>query len=234
MEANDIRRTDPLYPLDWEKSAVNLAKGRFSHVMSRPADDLILEREKELDFEVPINKDGSYSLPDATEQEAIDAKYAKKILVESKGYQSDPSEAHLAAAFQGLYQREIYLDEDCDIFGEELVIIEEVGAGDEPDFVMKHCLKAPDEKLLKTIRQKTNNSRVVPGKRGKQKFVQKSNLRWMMGFYEELFKTIEGATVEGAPYSEDKREIFLAFIDPFSKKEVMKVIVDELTGNLLD
>lgn len=226
---------EKLYPLDWKTTEVRLAKGRFVHTLGRPSNELLLRRADELDIEIPIAKDGSYAIPDLTAQEEIDAKYAEEIRAgEPKGYNGRIPKAHLAAAFQGLFQREIYVDPDCDIFGDEITVIEEIGNGDEPDFVIKHIVRAPDEKELKKVRQKLNSGRLYPDKRGRQKFVEKSNLRSMMSYYSAWLLRMEGVRIGNSPFSIEKRDEFVAETNALTQRRVVQVVVQELTGNLLD
>jgi hypothetical protein len=223
-----------LFPLDWRTTEIKLAKGRFVHTISRPSNELMLEREDELDVEIPIAKDGSYGLPDATAQEEIDAKYYDRLNAQAEGYKGTIPQAHKAAAFQGLFQREIYIDENCDIFGDEIVVIEEIGSGDEPDFVIHHILRGADESEIKKFRQRANNGRLSPDKRGRQKFVQKSNLRSAMAFYQSLFKRMTGAKIGEKPFDQwTKGEVF-DYVNALIQRRVVQVYVEALTGNLLD
>lgn len=225
---------DKLYPLDWNTTDVKLAKGRFVHTLSRPSNELMLEREDELETEISIAKDGSYGLPDTTGQEAIDARYCEKIRVKADGYHDTIPQSHSAAAFQGLFGREIYVDELCNIFGDEIVVIEEIGRGDEPDFVVKHILRGADEDEINKYRRKTNNARLQPDKRGRQKLVQKSTLRSAEAFYRSLFKRMEGAKVNEQPFNDERRDEFINHVNPLIQKAVVKAYIEALTGNLLD
>jgi hypothetical protein len=228
--------SEKLYKLDWETAEINLAKGRFVHTLRRPDHDMLLERDKEIAVEIPIAKDGSYSLPDPTETEEIDAKYCAKIRVgEPTGYdgRSIPTN-HAAAAFQGLYRREIYIPEGCDILGSEITVLEEIGGGDDPDFVITHVIAQPDESDLRKLRKKLSNGQLVPDKRGRQKFVRPSSLKTTMQHYSSWMKRVDGATVGDQTYSADNREAFLAHVDPLIQQRVVSVVVEELTGKLLD
>ena len=186
-------------------------------------------------MEIPIGKDGSYSLPDPTETEEIDAKYSEKLRVETSGYdgRSIPI-SHSAAAFQGLYVRDIYLDEDCDIFADELVINEDVPDSDDPEYRIRHIIGQPDEAEVRKLKQRMNSGRVEPDKRGRQKYVTTSPVRAAMECYAKWMRRVDGATVADQPYSAVNREAFLSTIDPLVKLRVVRIVVDELTGGLLD
>jgi hypothetical protein len=222
------------FKLDWQDSEIRLAKGRFTHMLSRPTPEMMIAREDELQPEIPIAKDGSFALPDATAQEETDAQYYDRIVIKTDGYQGAVPVPHKAAAFQGLFRREIYLDPECDIFGDEITILEEIGAGDEPDFIIRHTLRQPTEAELKKCRQSSSGGRLLPDKRGRQKLVTSSNLRSSMRFYNSWLVRIEGATAGGAVYSPEKREEFIAQVDPLIQRKVVSTLVDELTGGLLD
>jgi hypothetical protein len=220
--------------LDWQNAEIRLSKGRFSHTLARPTPEMILARDEELQSEIPIAKDGSFSLPDATAHEETDAKYYDQIVVRTEGYKGAVPLAHKAAAFQGLYRREIYLEPDSDIFGEEVTILEEVGSGEEPDFTIRHVLRQPEEAELRKFRQSNSGGRMMPHKRGRQKLVTSSNLRSAMRYYSAWLVRIGGATVGGSAFSPDKRDEFIAHVDPLIQRRVVNALVDELAGSLLD
>lgn len=234
FDAGKGARDPGLYMLDWQEAEIRLAKGRFSHTLSRPPADMMIAREDELQPEIPIAKDGSFALPDATAQEETDAKYYDRVVIKTEGYTGDVPVAHKAAAFQGLFRREIYLDPDCDIFGDEVTVLEEIGGGEEPDFTIRHILRQPAEAELKKYRQSTSGGRLLPDKRGRQKLVTSSNLRAAMRYYNTWLVRIEGATAGGSAFSPDKREEFVALVDPLIQRKVVGTLVDELTGGLLD
>jgi len=224
-----------LYPLDWKTTDVKLAKGRFTHTVSRPLADLMIERENELNTETPIAKDGSYDLPDETAMEEVDAKYYEKIKINAEGYgDRDIPTLHKAKAFQSLFVREIYVDDDCDIFDEEIEVIEEVGSGDEADFTIGHILRQPEEKELRKIRQSFRGGKLAPDKRGRQKFVEKSNLRKAMMYYSTYIVRIKGASVGDEKFSPERRAEFIANVNPLIQRRVVKALVEKLTGSLLD
>jgi hypothetical protein len=222
------------YKLDWQDAEIRLSKGRFSHTLSRPSAEMIIAREDEIQSEIPIAKDGSFSLPDSTVSEETDAKYYDLIAVKTDGYKGTIPTAHKAAAFLGLFRREIYLDPDCDIFGDEVTVLEEIGSGDEPDFTIRHTLRQPTEAELKKCRQANSGGRLMPDKRGRQKLVTSSNLRSAMRYYNTWLVRIDGATAGGSAFSSDKRDEFVDLVDPLIQRKVVNVLVDELTGSLLD
>ena len=221
-----------LFPLDWETQKINLKDGRFSHVVRRPTAEEIYAREDERHREIPIAKDNSMSLPDPTEGEAIDAEYFDKIVQESKGYKGVIPVEHKAAAFQGIYLREIYVDEDVDIFADEVPVTEEIGQGDEPDFVITHVLKQPSESERTRFRRRSAGGKLKPGRRGRQNFVPKSNLKEAVDAYDRWCIRVDGACLKADP-SADAAALKNA-VDPLIKRMVIETLIQELTGNLLD
>jgi hypothetical protein len=231
-ETNETK--SKLFKLDWESMVIRLRKGRFLHTLKRPEPEILLDRDKEIEVEIPIAKDGSYSLPDPTETEEIDAAYYDKIQIEATGYEGPIPAQHKASAFQGLYIREIYIPEECDIFGSEITVLEEIGGSDEPDFTITHVIAQPEESDLRKLRKKLSNGHIAPDKRGRQKFVRSSSLKTTMQHYSSWMKRVEGATVAGETYSAENRDAFLATVDPLIQQRVINVVVEELTGKLLD
>lgn len=222
------------YKLDWQDAEIRLSRGRFTHTLSRPSAQMMIEREDELQSEIPIAKDGSFTLPDATASEETDAKYYDRIVIRTEGYKGAIPVAHKAAAFQGLFRREIYLDPGSDIFADEVTILEEIGSGDEPDFTIRHTLRQPTEAELKKCRQANAGGRLAPDKRGRQKLVTSSNLRSAMRYYNTWLVRLDGASAGGNGFSPDRRDEFIGLVDPLIQRKVVNVLVDELTGGLLD
>lgn len=228
------QHSDPEYKLDWESIDLKLAKGRFVHTLRRPTVDEILARDKEIESETPIGRDGSFSLPDPTATEEIDAKYYDKIMIAVTGYPGEVPARHKAAAFNGLYRREIDLNDGTDVFAEEITIVEEIGTGDEPDFTIKHVLRQPTEADLKKFRQRSHGGELKPGRRGKSIFRPYSNLRLAITLYDQWLVSISGAQVGGKTFSADNRLEFLAAVDPLIKRGIVSTIVGEVSSGLLD
>lgn len=234
-EEQETEEQPKLYPLGWKDTDIKLSKGRFVHNLSRPSNDLLLRREDEINKEIPIGKDGSYGLPDESEQEDIDAKYYEEIKGEVSGYgeRAVPT-LHKSTAFQSLFVSEFYVDEACDIFDDEIIIIEEIGGGDDPEYTLRHVLQNPDERKMREIRKIFKNGRLAPDKRGRQKFVPQANLRKAMMHYSTYFTGIEGASLAGEKFSSEKRGQFLAEINALSQRAVLKTLVEFVTGKLSD
>lgn len=224
-----------LFKLDWETTEIDLAKGRFVHTLRRPDPELIAKRDDELQTAIPIAKDGSYSMPDPTLNDEVDAKYYDAIAVSATGYTGEIPELHKAKAFQGLYLREVAVDEDADIFADEVSVVEEIGGGVVPDFTITHVMRQPSESEIKAYRRKmTGTSEIKPGRRGRQSLVSRSNLKIAMQYYSLWMLRVEGATVNGETYSSENRDAFLATVDPLIQRHVVTTFANAITNELLD
>lgn len=222
-----------VYPLDWATTKVKLGKGRVA-VLRRPTADEILEREDELQTEIPIGRDGGYALPDPTVNEEIDAKYFDLVKVEVTGYDGEVPEQHKATAFNGLYAREIYVDEAFDLTDETVPVIEEIGSGAEPDFTVVHVMRPPTEGEIKLYRRKSAKGELKPGKRGRQKFVTTSNLKTAMSFYSQWLVKVTGATINGDDTQYLPGPTLTAHVDPLIQRLVVNAVVEAFTAKLSD
>ena len=227
--------TSGLFRLDWDESVIRLGDGRFTHTLRRPTLEQLLERDRGLQTEIPIGRDGSYQMPDPTAAEDVDARLYDQLTVSTTGYGGNVPTSHKAAAIRGLYQREISIADDADIFGDEIAVTEEIGSGAEPDFTITHVLRQPTEEELRQYRRKKATSgEIKPGKRGRQIFVTRSNLKAAAAFYDQLMTAVHGAHVGGETFRDDLRPVFVNTIDPLIKKDVMTEFVNKLTQGLSD
>lgn len=222
------------YRLDWETTEIDLGKGRRA-VLRRPRPDEVLAVDAERQTEIPIGRDGSYQLPDPTINEAVDAKAFDQVKVSVDGYPGEMPEQHKAAALNGLYRREIYVDENFQLTDEEIRVFEEIGGDVEPDYTVVHVMRPPSEGELKLYRRKSTGGEVKPGKRGRQIFKTSSNLRTAMSFYEQWLVNITGATVDGKTWADNSdKPVFVAHVDPLIQRQVANVLVEAFTAKLSD
>lgn len=221
------------YKLDWAETEIDLGKGRKVS-LRRPTHAEILARDGELQTEIPIGKDGGYALPDPTINEAIDARYFDLVKVAVTGYPGDVPEQHKAAAFGGLYAREIYVDDDFDCDADRIMVLEEIGTGVNPDFTVAHIMRPPTEGELKLYRRKSAAGEIKPGKRGRQMFVTSSNLKTAMSFYAQWLISIEGATIGGRKTEGEPTAVLTAHVDPLIQRQVVNAVVEAYTAKLSD
>lgn len=224
--------TDRLFPLDWETTVVKLKEGRFKHELRRPTSEEIFARDADLQREIPIAKDGSFSMPDPTANEDDDAKIYDLLVQNTDGYTGDVPVAHKAAAFNGLYVREIYIDDDADVFADQVTVLEEIGSGDDPDFTIEHIMRQPTEAELKRYRRRSSSGEVKPGKRGKQRFVSRSTLKNAVEHYDMWCVAISGARLKSDANAD--AAALKAAVDPLIKRQVVQTLVEAVVGNLLD
>lgn len=225
-------QSDGLYPLDWDTTTVKLKEGRFRHRVRRPTAEEIFERDAELQSDVPIGKDGSFSMPDPTANEDVDARLYDKLIIEATGYSGEIPAAHKSAVISGLYLRETAVPEDADPFADEVPVLEEIGQGDEPDFTIVHVMRQPAESELKRFRRRSSSGEIKPGKRGKQRFVTRSTLKNAVEHYDLWLARIEGARLDHTP-GYDQLALKNA-VDPLIKRQVVQALVDAVVGSLLD
>lgn len=221
------------YPLDWETTTVKLKEGRFKHKLRRPTAEEIFEREESLQSDIPIGKDGTFSMPDPTATEEADAAFYDKLIISTEGYTGDVPAVHKAKAIQGLYLREIYIDEAADPFAPEVAVIEEIGSGDEPDFTIVHIMRQPTEGELRRYRRRSSAGEVKPGKRGRQRFVSRSTLKNAVEHYELWCQRVEGVRFDEKNILPDALS-FKAGVDPLIKRLVVQELVEAIVGGLLD
>lgn len=226
--------TAAAYKLDWVDIDIDLGKGR-KVTLRRPTAAEILARDAELTTEIPIGKDGGYALPDPTVNEEIDAKYFDLVKVGETDFEL--WEQQKAALFNRLYQREIYVDEEYVVGDDPIAVVEEIGSGNEPDFVVTHLMRMPTESEIKMYRRKSASGELKPGKRGRQKFVTSSNLKTAMSFYSQWLTGIEGATIEGKDtefFAREALPVLAAHVDPLIQRQVVNAVVEALTTKLSD
>lgn len=231
---NELKTIDGMYPLDWRTTDVKLGKGRFVHTLRHPTREEQERYDAALQTEIPIGKDGAYKMPDPTENEIPAAKLHDEICEAATGYTGDIPTRFKSAAIQHLYRRELDIDSSSSIFDDVVFITEEIGAGDVFDFRIVHELRQPTEEELRQYRRKTSAGEMRPGKRGRQIFVTKSDLRSACDFYDKWVVRISGATVGGAGYTDETRAEFLNAVDPLIKRMIIQTFAAKLNEALLD
>lgn len=216
------------FKLDWKDTEVHLYKGKFKHFLRRAEAEEILEWQEKLTSEVSISKDGSIPLvAESAQDEKANAEFYDKIkLKEAEGYNGRPvPDSHKSAAVKKLYERTVWIDEDADIFGEEILIHEVLGDPNNPIALIKHFLKNPmfDDAKLRRIKNTINGGVMQTDRKGGKKIVGNKPVRKTHAFYFENFLRIENVTVN------DK-----TLVDPLIAHLIVSVMVRELTDALSD
>ena len=220
--------TSGLYPLDWKTTEVKLGGGKLRAELRRPTLAELMERDGDLQVPVELAKDGSYKLPDPTATDDVDIRLFDQV-------NTNPDAAFAprvkAAFIRGLYKREVYVDEEkASPFDSEITVFEEVG-GDPPAFTIEHRFRQPTEEELRSYRRRMQTGEVKPGKRGRQQFITRSNLRAAIEFYDKWIVGIEGTKLDPPTdnYVWETTEL-AANVDPLIKR----MVVQEFAGFILE
>lgn len=219
-----------LYPLDWKTTEVKLAKGKLSAVLRRPTLEELLARDAELQVPVEMAKDGSYKLPDPTATDEVDCKLFDQVNTSGGEF---PERAK-AAFIRGLYKREVYVAESATPFDDQINVLEEIG-GDPPAFTIAHVFRQPTEEELRSYRRRMQTGEMRPGKRGRQQFVTRSNLKTAIEFYDKWIMRIDGTRLD--PPTENfvwPTEELAAYVDPLIKRMVVQEFANFILEALQD
>lgn len=220
-----------LYPLDWKTTEVKIGKGKLSAVLRRPTAEELLARDAELQVPVEMAKDGGYKLPDPTATDEVDCKLFDQVNTEpDREFQLREK----AAFIRGLYKREVYVEDEADAFDHLVTVLEEVG-GDPPAFTIAHVFRQPTEEELRSYRRRMQTGEMRPGKRGRQQFVTRSNLKTAIEFYDKWIMRIDGTRLD--PPTENfvwPTEELAAYVDPLIKRMVVQEFANFILEALQD
>lgn len=217
-----------LYPLDWKTNEIKLAKGKLSAVLRRPTAEELLERDAELQVPVEMAKDGSYKLPDPTATDEVDCKLFDQVNTSGGEF---PERAK-AAFIRGLYKREVYVAESATPFDDQINVLEEIG-GDPPAFIVIHGFRQPTEDELRSYRRRMQTGEVRPGKRGRQQFVTRSNLRTAVEFYDRWCVAVHNVRLEHFEGDADLA-LLKSLVDPLIKRMVVQEFANFILEALQD
>lgn len=239
MEENTNQHNNPEdvkpFKLDWKDTEIVL-KNKSRHFINRPTAEEVLAYDDKSVTEIPFEKDGSIKLgSDDSRQTACDAVFYDKIANKpAEGYAGEVPNSHKSIVTTALYQRSIFVDDDQNVFGEQVTVTEILGDDDNPTAKILHTLKQPDDSRLTKMKNVMKTSKLVHDRRGRQKMVTQSSLRQVMSFYRDHLVSIGGATVVGETFSATNREAFINHVDPLIQKAVVEAYIRELTDLLPD
>lgn len=244
-----------LFPLDQTENEIkiNLKPGAdvpvyVTHYLRRPTLTELLDRDKGVVTEIEtLSK--SESIINANTDAANVALY-NKIALAIAGYplpDGQPKEArrnltpelvhkipasHKLTALRGLYATSCEVEEsDALVYGldcDTVVIRQDIGWHDEPDYVLRHTLKMPSEKQRLDYARKASQTRYV-GTGKKQKIRIVTDLRAAVELYDVLFASLEGASLSGGGRAE-----LLNAIDPQFKQQVISALMGVFEESLSD
>lgn len=246
-----------LYPLDQSEFEIkiNLKPNAdvpvyVTHYLRRPTLVELLDRDKAVVTEIEtLSK--SESIINANTDAANVALY-DKIALAIAGYplsDGQPKEArrsitpelvarvpatHKLTALRGLYATTCEVeDSDALVYGldcDTVVVRQEIGWHDEPDYVLRHTLSMPSEKQRLDYARKASQTRYV-GTGKKQKIRIVTNLRAAVELYDALLVQVDGGVIEGQPIN---GVVAMNRIDPQFKQQVITALMGVFEEALSD
>lgn len=255
----------PAYPFDQNEFNIPITI-KFSdsksltitHKLTRPQMPDLLERESQSTTEmeeVAPNEDAFH-----TDTEGANAKLWDKVAKQVQGYKlagfskddwldvtpevaaKIPS-GHKNAAISGIYAARCIVERESDdgfnLDGESYVVRQEIGAGDDPAYIIRHTLRQPTESERREYDKSAGKASQVFGSR-KRKIRFRTNLKAEVALYDKLVERVDGGTVRGETWdtytAESKEQLggFVATIDPILKRQVVQALLSSLSASLSD
>lgn len=245
----------PPYPFDLEFIVVSFnarpnseTPKIVSHKLRKPTLQQLKDRESQIKSE--LVSVSSREDEDVSDETAANANLWRKLIVEVKGYKGaedwraitdaekdDMKPGHKSRAIAQMYMGSCTVeggeDDDVEIGAETWVIRQEIGAGREPAFVVRHSLREPTSPEWEKFKGKALRvSHVRGAKRPRRKI--NTSLQSYCDLYDAVALSIDGGTVAGQPLGSNNRKAFLAQIDPIWKREIIAVLVATLEGQSSD
>lgn len=243
------------YPLDWTEQTIHVKDFgvRTAHVVRKPSVDELVARSKMLSYssedvsqrESKTDFDDSKAnlrLYDAIIQrvsgydfgDGLDGKELRTLSEEQKAQLFSD---HKKAVIRGLYnttcERDALARDTISMAGPTMRLRQEIGGKYEPDFQIWHTLRLPDEAQRIRYDQRYLQRLIVKGSRKNQTMVT-FNLRAAIEMYDALFESLEGATVNDQPFTPERKQEFLAALDPVFKEVVVNELMREAQSDLSD
>lgn len=244
-----------LYPFDLEFIEVpfnarpNAEKPKTVwHKLRKPTLQQLKDRESQIKSElVSIS---SREDEDRSDDRAANANLWRKLIVAVKGYRSatdwrelsdaekdEMKPGHKARAIEQMYTAafvvEVGDDDEVCIGAETWVIRQEVGAGREPDFVIRHSLREPTASEWDKFKGTAQRTSYIRGsKRLRRKF--NASLQSYCEIYDAILLSVDGGTVGGHVFSAGARKAFLFHVDPIWKRKIIETLINTLEGQSSD
>lgn len=209
--------TVDIYPLDWKTQEIELGQGR-SVTVRHPKPDEILERDRKL-----------MTIGCSVNIDKIDAMCFDLVKIKANGFDGELFEPQKAKIFNGIYMRRIYVRDDWDQQA-PVPVIEEIGSPgfSEPDFTITHLCRRPSEGEIELWRK-------LPARLSLASAAS-HNLSLMkpaMRFYAKWLVRIDGASVTGQLYTDDRRSDFINHVDPLIQRRVVDAVFDACPADFL-
>jgi hypothetical protein len=241
-----------LYPFDADTIAVEFNARPSAdnptivyHRLRKPTLAELIEREQQINYElVELN---SREDEIRSDDDLANARLWDKIILEVKGYRgvddwravTDEDRAamkpgHKTMAIRALYAASCQIegdDEGVSIGADVWTVRHEIGAGKEPDFIVRHTLREPTEAERIKFKRSSSSTSYVKGAKKSQVRVR-TNLKAYCELYDALITIVEGGSVNGLVGA--NLELFRAAIDPIWKRNVIQTLMSALEAQLSD
>ncbi len=247
-----------LFPLDQQQFeiSINVRPGAdkplfVTHVLRRPTEAELIERDQAHVIETVLSNKGEYSLPE--NNDAPDLALWQKIALAVVGYKladgrpaTEPRSvtaelmqkipaSHKLAALSGLYASECEIvaeDDAFDLENETLRIKQSLGTKDKPDFVIEHVLRVPTESERTKFLRNRQTRKTIGVKKGAKVSVTE-NLKTYIDFYNDHFVLINGVSFTQT-LIDSQRQVLLAAIDAQYKRQVVECLMKSYEAALQD
>jgi hypothetical protein len=244
--------SDKLYPFDADfiEVAFNARPNSESplivyHKLRKPTLQELIEREGLISYEIVELNSREEELK--ADEDTANARLWDKIILQVKGYRGaedwrDLSEeekaamrpGHKSTAIRAMYAAncEIEGDEDgVSISADTWTVRQEIGVGNEPDYVVRHTLREPTEAERAKYKRSASSTSYIKGAK-KARVMVRTNLRAYIELYDALIQVIEGGTFGGDVGA--YLELFKPAIDPIWKRLVIHTLMSTLEAQLSD
>jgi hypothetical protein len=236
-----------MYALDENVIEVELIAAGYNvkHKLRRPTKNELVERDSRIKAsEVEVAKD---QVESHYSEHLANARLWDAIAVQVFGYEVEagnadwlpvddavraamPSE-HKRKAIAGMYKMQVEIVASSNGAGFKLMGSTEIrlkqimGDPDEPYSELTHVLRRPSEAEWHAYDRDVIRVLQVRGAR-KPEVISQPNLQAAINLYDALLSRIEGATLGGEQFTIDRRDDFLASLDPLFKRFVIRKFAD--------
>jgi hypothetical protein len=219
------------------------------HRLRKPTLAELLDRESQINYEIVEISSREEEI--RTDDETANARLWDKIAVAVMGYKgldgwreltaedkAAMRPGHKSTAIRMLYAGSFEIEGEEDgvsIGADTWTVRQEIGAKEEPDFVVMHILREPTEAERSKFKRSSSTTSYVKGAKRQQVRIR-TNLRAHMELYDALIQNVVGGTVNGRGLTDDNgfRGEFIPAIDLVWKRQVIQCLMSTLEGQISD
>lgn len=219
------------------------------HRLRKPTLQELIERENQITYEMVEISSREEEMK--TDDDAANSRLWDKIIQQVKGYRGagewrDITEeekaqmrpGHKATAIRAMYAGSCSIEGDEDgvsIGADTWTVRHEIGAGKEPDFIVRHSLREPTEAERSKYKRSASSTSYIKGAK-KARVTVRTNLRAYVELYDALTENVVGGTVGGNGLFTNSifRAEFIPAIDPIWKRQVIQTLMSALEAQLSD